>query len=45
MLKEVDMRGDAAVRVLSEFLDMDTSGRKSVAGGSKAEHFAHGLLF
>ncbi|KDQ17204.1 hypothetical protein BOTBODRAFT_172272 [Botryobasidium botryosum FD-172 SS1] len=41
MLKEVDIRGEAAIRVLSEFLDMDSSGQRG--GGSKAEHFAHEL--
>lgn len=42
-MKSIDIRSEAAVNLLAEFLDMDT-GQNSQVGGSRknAEHFAHG---
>jgi hypothetical protein len=36
LMKSIDIRSEAAVRLLAEFLDMDSEER------SNAEHFAHG---
>jgi hypothetical protein len=36
IMKSIDIRAEAAVRLLAEFLDMDDGGRRN------AEHFAHG---
>ena len=39
-MKSIDIRSEAAVNLLAEFLDMDTGNN---GGGRKnAEHFAHG---
>ena len=43
-MKSIDIRSESAVKLLSEFLDMDapyTPGERHV----NAEHFAHGQLF
>jgi hypothetical protein len=37
-MKSLDIRSEGAVRLLAEFLDMDSGNR------SNAEHFAHGGL-
>ena len=42
-MKSIDIRSESAVKLISEFLDMDapyTPGERHV----NAEHFAHGLL-
>jgi E3 ubiquitin-protein ligase Topors len=41
LMKSIDIRSESAVKLLAEFLDMDT---QYVAGGRhvNAEHFAHG---
>lgn len=36
-MKSIDIRSESAVKLLAEFLDMDTSERVN------AEHFAHGM--
>ncbi len=35
-MKSIDIRSESAVKLLAEFLDIDTGGR------AMAEHFAHG---
>ena len=43
-MKAIDIRSESAVKLISEFLDMDapyTPGGRHV----NAEHFAHGQLF
>ena len=42
-MKSIDIRSESAVKLLSEFLDMDA---QHTAGGKyvNAEHFAHGQL-
>lgn len=37
-MKSIDIRSESAVKLLAEFLDMDTGERVN------AEHFAHGNL-
>lgn len=41
LMKAIDIRSESAVKLLAEFLDMDS---EYVAGGRhrNAEHFAHG---
>lgn len=43
-MKSLDIRSESAVKLLSEFLDMD---QPYVEGQShpNAEHFAHGMFF
>jgi len=43
-MKSLDIRSESAVKLLSEFLDMD---QPYVEGDShpNAEHFAHGVFF
>lgn len=44
LMKAIDIRSESAVKLLAEFLDMDS---EYVAGGRhrNAEHFAHGKFF
>ena len=39
-MKSIDIRSEAAVNLLAEFLDMDM--RNNGGGRKNAEHFAHG---
>ncbi|KAG9125847.1 hypothetical protein FRC07_005970 [Ceratobasidium sp. 392] len=41
LVKAIDIRTEAAIKLISEFLDL--GGRTSPAGGSIAEHFVHEL--
>jgi hypothetical protein len=43
-MKSIDIRSEAAVNLLSEFLDLDTGHNTQANGGARknAEHFAHG---
>ncbi|QRV81533.1 E3 ubiquitin-protein ligase Topors [Ceratobasidium sp. AG-Ba] len=41
LAKAIDIRTEAAIKLISEFLDM--GGRRSPAGGTIAEHFVHEL--
>ena len=41
-MKSLDIRSEPAVRLLSEFLDMDSEPGRERAN---AEHFAHGKFF
>lgn len=38
-MKSLDIRSEPAVRLLAEFLDMDSGGERT-----NAEHFAHGMF-
>ena len=43
LMKSIDIRSEAAVNLLAEFLDMDAGHNTQGNGGRKnAEHFAHG---
>jgi hypothetical protein len=43
-MKSIDIRSESAIRLLSEFLDMDRpSPHQDGVRSSNAEHFAHGL--
>ena len=42
-MKAIDIRTETAVKLLAEFLDMDTSYREEERH-TNAEHFAHGKL-
>lgn len=44
LMKSIDIRSETAVKLLSEFLDLDAP---YIPGGRhvKAEHFAHGQVF
>ena len=42
-MKSIDIRSESAVKLLAEFLDMDTDGAEQERGSRRnAEHFAHG---
>ncbi|KAG8751439.1 hypothetical protein FRC12_012446 [Ceratobasidium sp. 428] len=41
LVKSIDIRTEASIKLISEFLDLD--GRTSPAGGTIAEHFAHDI--
>lgn len=43
LVKSIDIRTEAAVKLIGEFLDL--SGRRSPSGGTIAEHFVHGGHF
>lgn len=41
LMQTIDIRSDAAVRLLRDFLDVGTE-QDGAEGGGRAEHFAHG---